>query len=208
MAEIYGLECVCHPGRGIRYVGLTINSIQHRFKEHVSNTRLDPESRIGGLPVYRWMRKHGANNIVPVLLETCSNEDANNREVYWISALGTFTPNGMNMTQGGGGRSGYKLSPETRNQISRKKIGVPSSGKTKLSTVTVAAIKYDLWCGETISDTHKKFGVSKKIVKDINQGVSWNHVLWPIGPRQRMRTSELQRRNMQARIRDERGRVV
>lgn len=211
MAEdfyVYGLKCNCHPERGVRYVGITGAGAGVRLRDHLKNSRKPDSDRIGGLPVYRWMRKHGADNIRMSLLETCETQDQlNEREVFWIRELGTFAPGGMNMTLGGGGKRGYRHSEETKNRISALKRGKPGFSKSGLSVADVHEIKKRLWGGETAAGLAETYQVSRKTLKDISQGNTWNHVPWPIGPRQKARTSERLRDAIEKRGRGPDGRL-
>jgi len=195
-AVVYGLKCRCHPGSGVRYVGQTSVGLDVRFSEHIKNSKKPPTDRIGGLPVYRWIRKHGVDNIESVVLEDCiAHDNLDVREEWWIAKLNTFVPNGLNMTRGGGGKRGYHHSPESRAKISASKMGKPSTGRASMSVETVRYIKDRLWHGDSIADLAETGIATSKCIKDISQGKTWNHVPWPIGPRQRMRTSERRSKN-------------
>lgn len=74
---IYGLACVCSPfcvDIGFRYVGQTRISIDRRFQAHKSAS-----SRFTSYPVYRWMNKHGVDNIVAIQIETTTSFDELNQ---------------------------------------------------------------------------------------------------------------------------------
>lgn len=211
--KIYGLYCVCDlcwsaEGR-IRYVGQTWKEVEFRFREHLSNSRKASNDRIGGLAVYRWVRKHGAKNIRYRILEEVQTQEAGDAaERRWIKELNTFGPGGLNMTEGGLGKSGYRHSQETKDQISMKKRGRPGFNKSGLTDAQFKEIKIRLWNGETPSELSEEYGVSRKTIKDVNQGKTKNHIPWPIGPRERTRTKELRQDLTKNRVRDGRGRLV
>lgn len=99
---IYGL----HRGDGvIRYVGLTTNTAPHRLSQH-RTVALRGDRR----PLYYWMRKHGPQTIESVVLEIVVDPTKlDEREIHWISELGTFIGlkterNGFNCTTGGRGK--------------------------------------------------------------------------------------------------------
>jgi group I intron endonuclease len=206
---IYGLVCICHPNNPIRYVGQTSQGLSVRFRDHRQSAAQGPDHRVGWLPVYRWMRKHGIENIQPVVLEIVPlGSDIDAREVYWIDKLGTFAANGgLNMTLGGAGQRGFNHSEETKQRIAQKRRNTAGLSKAGINADIVTEIKFRLWSGETVKETADFYGLTAKTVKDINQDKCWRHVPWPIGPRERMRTSELRARNMNARERDELGRM-
>lgn len=96
---IYGLFST--KDKIIRYVGQTMLQLKIRLKQHISDAlkkRTDTYKD-------RWIRKCYENgfeiNIVPI--ETVTEENINEREIYWIKKI----PNLTNTTSGGEG--GYTL---------------------------------------------------------------------------------------------------
>lgn len=80
------------------YVGKTEFSLMHRFGEHCRDA-FNPQRE--ARPLYRAMQKHGTKHFhITLLEETDSPEE---REIYWINKLGTYT-NGYNATMGGDGK--------------------------------------------------------------------------------------------------------
>lgn len=211
---VYGLYCSCescaleNPER-IKYIGQTRRDAFGRLAEHRKNVRKSVHDRIGGLPIYKWMRKHGAKNIQMKILGGDLDESLiDDVEKHWIKFYGTFGSGGYNMTNGGLGKSGYRHSDETKRIISEKKRGVPGFSKSGLTEGQVLEIKARLWDGETQTELAIEYGVSKKTLADISQGKVKNHVPWPIGPRRRPRTSELLANRIAERERDDLGRIV
>ena len=209
---VYGLYCVCdgcsRKRKRIRYIGQTRRSVRVRFRDHLKNSRYPNEHRIGGLPVYKWIRKHGEENIrVQVFQSDIAELEIDEVERDYIRRYKTFGGQGLNMTEGGLGKSGYRHSEETKKRIARKKIGIPGVSKSGLTDRQVQEIKTRLWCGETPSELAREFEVTKKTLTDISSGITKNHVPWPIGPRQRTRTRELRQKQMAGRDRDELGRM-
>ena len=82
------------------YVGKTVNSLQERWKEHLSESERE---RAKNRPLYRAMRKYGIEHFHIELIEECSDAIVNDREIYWIEYYGTFK-NGYNATIGGDGK--------------------------------------------------------------------------------------------------------
>lgn len=110
---IYGL----HAGDGvIRYVGLSTRGAQFRLMKHWECVNAGETTA-----VYQWMRKHGKEQIVSVVLEECEQSALAEREIHWIKKLGTFRVEGglgLNLTRGGDGTFGRVYSDETRKKIS------------------------------------------------------------------------------------------
>ncbi len=208
--EMYGLYCACKKCTSrIRYVGQTSVTVDVRFRDHLKNARRDKNHRIGGLPVYRWIRKHGVENIrYRVLGRVFSQETADKLEVDLIHEHSTFkSQHGLNTTPGGGGVRGYNLSDKSRAAISAAKKGKPGWSKAGLTEDQVADIKHRLWCGVTIAEIAESEGLTKRTVGAISRGQTWRWVPWPIGPRQQMRTRERLQSRMENISRDDWGRI-
>lgn len=74
-----------------KYVGITIRTIEQRWKEHL---RHDNEI------IDKAIKKYGANHFFIQQLEECSDEELDNKEQYWISYYDSYK-NGYNCTTGG-----------------------------------------------------------------------------------------------------------
>ena len=95
---------------GKQYVGKTKRSLEKRIVEHKRN-----DSK-GGSAIEVAIQKYGWENFTVEILETCPVEKMDERERHFIKALGTKSPDGYNLTDGGEGLS--NPSPETRAKMS------------------------------------------------------------------------------------------
>lgn len=165
---VYGLKCHCHPEQGYRYVGVSRN-LKSRMSDHRGQARSGNKR-----PVYKWMRKHGVQNIDPEVLswhETPSEMfEAEIRQIRILKGQGARL---LNVTTGGEGTLGYRhpdevysrlaesrkrenLSTETRLKLSesskrenlspetRKRMSESHKGKTPAAKLTVEQVK-DIW---------------------------------------------------------------
>ena len=99
---------------GKRYIGVTTQELQARFKQHLRN-----KDMIIGQAV----RKHGRENFSIEVIEECENLDSlREREAYFISLYNTLSPNGYNVELGG-----YNPNPATREKISKALTGKKKS---------------------------------------------------------------------------------
>ncbi len=99
---------------GKKYVGQTVHSVDKRFKAHMRG-RKDKYN----LYLHKAVSKYGADSFsVGVLENASSREELDSLEILFIKELNTLAPNGYNLTEGGGGCSGWKHSDETRRQMS------------------------------------------------------------------------------------------
>jgi group I intron endonuclease len=149
---VYGLWCICHSDAGIRYIGLTTNQRGYwaRHGDHLS------EARTGGKrPVSRWIRKHGEENIVMSILEVCTLDDLNQREMAWIAAMRESGRADLNVTDGGEGVLGYKMTPAQLTEMSKRVSGElhPNYGKP-LPESTRRKIG-EAHRGRTLTEDHK-----------------------------------------------------
>ena len=80
------------------YVGKTEESIEHRFKEHICDSR---KERCKDRPLYRAINKYGVENFKIELIEETDTPEI--REEYWITYYNSYH-NGYNATRGGDGK--------------------------------------------------------------------------------------------------------
>lgn len=111
--ELTGIYCIRHKETGMCYVGQAI-SIDKRFYAHKNGWTLSCRY------ISRAIKKYGVNAFHFEILELCDEVDLNNRETFWITTLNTISPNGYNLTEGGGGG---RPSRETRRKMSESRKG-------------------------------------------------------------------------------------
>ena len=88
------------------YVGQTTRDIQVRFNEHCR----DKDAHMWSI-----IHEYGRENFIVILLEECnSREELNEAEKRWIIKLNCKVPNGYNLTNGGKGSKGFKLTKAQR----------------------------------------------------------------------------------------------
>ena len=103
------------------YVGQTTQKLELRLKYHKSSKH----TFIG-----RAIRKHGWKNFKAEVIEECeSQEQLNEREVFWIAKLNCKKPNGYNLTDGG--ERNFKMVESVRKKISLAGMGRKLSAETK-----------------------------------------------------------------------------
>ena len=111
---------------GLIYVGKTTRPLNVRIKEHCrqKNSSL----------IDRAIQKHGIQNFRVEILEECeTQEQLNEREIFWIAEFNCKYPNGYNLTDGGDGLTGCPES--TRQKLSKINTGKKMSDefRAKLS---------------------------------------------------------------------------
>lgn len=150
-----GIYKITNLINGKNYIGQSTN-ISRRWKDHrnIANNDLT-----NNYPLYRAIRKYGLNNFQFSVLEECSPEELNKKEIYWIDYYNSYK-NGYNQTRGGEGN----LHP------------------LKLSEKQVLEIYEKLKTSETMEDIAEEYGVSHVTISNINTGKIWVHanVFYPI----------------------------
>lgn len=113
--RITAIYALCdYPSWEPRYIGKTVQYIHERHKAHIRAAK-----RGRGLPVYFWIRKQiksGARLAVKLIEYVQPGEDWAERERHWIEF---YRPGGrlLNLTSGGEGLSGHRLSAEHASKI-------------------------------------------------------------------------------------------
>jgi group I intron endonuclease len=110
------------------YVGKTYH-VNNRWSKHL---KVASSSRIREkFHLHYAISKYGKDNFVFSILQSFPCEQlANQAEKYWINYFNSIAT-GYNLTAGGEGCLGRKLSEETKNKIRQKSLGRKHSSQTK-----------------------------------------------------------------------------
>lgn len=120
--ESMRIYCITNLSNGKRYIGQTTQTIRDRWAQHCTRT--------GCRALARAISKYGVDAFSIREIATAESQDELNRiERFWIAHLNTLSPNGYNLTDGGG--SGGKMSDETR-AVMREKANTPQRIKRAL----------------------------------------------------------------------------
>jgi len=160
------------------YIGQTTKKLYERIKEHIYNSKRNSQYAI-----HKAIRKYGENNFNWEIIDTATNRDElNDKEVYWIGKYKSNSHLGYNMTDGGDGISGYKMSNEAKKKMSKSKIGKYSSGNHPRAKSVIQLSTSGEFIGEfaTSKDASNEFGgdfsgISKCCKGEINSmyGFIW-----------------------------------
>jgi len=104
---------------GRYYIGQTIKDLNKRWQEHLYEAK-----RMRDTPLYRSLRKYGADKFKIRVIEECSIDILNERETYWISKYNSYD-DGYNQTDESG--SQYRISEEIKDKISATMTEVEKS---------------------------------------------------------------------------------
>jgi group I intron endonuclease len=115
-----GIYKITSPSGRI-YIGQSVN-IEQRW-EYYKKIKCGQQRKI-----YNSLKKHGPENHIFEIIEECSEERLNERELYWGNYFNSLSKNNLNLRLG---NSKGKLSTETKLQIGKSNKGKARSEKTK-----------------------------------------------------------------------------
>lgn len=126
--KICGIYMIKNKINGNIYIGQAAD-IYERWKEHISLLR---RGKHVNNHLQRAWNKYGSDNFEFSIVEECSENALNDREIYWIAEYDSYH-NGYNQTLGGGGVRGFKHDEETKQRISESLKGenAPWYGKQR-----------------------------------------------------------------------------
>ena len=113
MTKKCGIYCYENKINGKRYIGQSIDlDRRHRKMDYKNSTMFTAT-----------VAKHGLDNFDYYILELCSPDELDDREIFWIGEYQTFPPSlgyGYNLTTGGGH---YEFTDEVRAKLSESHSG-------------------------------------------------------------------------------------
>jgi group I intron endonuclease len=98
---------------GKSYVGQTTREIEERLGEHQEHTSACRAIRNA-------IQKHGWDSFIADYYE-CPDDELNKNEKWMVELLGTLSPWGYNLREGGGSRG--KFSDDTKKKLSESRVG-------------------------------------------------------------------------------------
>jgi group I intron endonuclease len=117
MGHIYMLK----SPSGKSYIGQTTRSVEERFKAHLKKS-----SQCRGISGA--IKKYGWENFELDWYE-CPDNELNKHEKWMVKLLGTISPEGYNLKEGGGNRG--KMSEESKQKCREANLGKKASEETK-----------------------------------------------------------------------------
>ena len=145
-----GIYKITKKENGKSYIGQS-NDIERRFQEHKSKT---------DIPIELAIQKYGINAFDFDVIEKCSLDKLDEREIYWISYYNTFKGFGYNCNSGGGNNRGE------------------NNGRTKLTNNDVAFIRECYDAHKRRKDVYKLFEdkISFSAFASIWDGSTWKDI--------------------------------
>lgn len=117
---------------GKAYIGITCKTLEKRIAGHVNRT----VSNIRRNAVNHAIAKYGIENVAIEKLLIANYDYLKLAEIAAIRAFGTVCPNGYNVTAGGEGALGIKVSDSTREKMRLSHIGQKLSPENKAMLIS------------------------------------------------------------------------
>jgi group I intron endonuclease len=129
--DIYSIYKIVNRVNGKQYIGYTSKIPAQRWNEHIytSHDPQNPNHRY----IHKAIRKYGPDALTFEVIYQSKERRHTHKvmEPFFIKEYDTFGPNGYNLTEGGDGKNGYKLSEDTKKKISNSLKGKTLSGEAK-----------------------------------------------------------------------------
>jgi group I intron endonuclease len=172
MKKDFVIYMITNTITGKSYIGQSID-FEARKIRHLSSVRLKRDNYY----IHSAIRKYGEGNFRWVIVTTCrtvytgkTQSILNSLESFFIAYYDTYN-NGYNLTIGGEGMSGYKLSKETRQKISERNVSEET--RQKLSNAARGR-KFTEETKRKISESKKGKPLSKAAREKISGKNSFN----------------------------------
>jgi group I intron endonuclease len=118
------IYCITNTVTGKRYIGQTIRPKEQRWQRHLN----DAQNKSIPFALHKSIRKHGPGAFKVEQLTTCDESQLDWLEQFFIWLYDTQNrKHGYNMTEGGGGRRGHKVSEASRRKLSEARTGIKFS---------------------------------------------------------------------------------
>ena len=116
--------CIKNIINNKEYIGLTKRPLEQRWKQHIYESN-KKDSWEWNTPLGNAIKKYGKDSFQVFVLEVCSSEtELKLKEIQLIKERKSLaSETGYNLTLGGDGRLGYKLSEETKQRIGQGNLG-------------------------------------------------------------------------------------
>lgn len=165
-----GIYKITNKINGNSYIGMSID-IERRWQVH-RNRFKDQNSREYNYVLYKAFRKYGLENFTFTILELCSSNLLEEREIYWIEYYNTYH-GGYNSTPGG---NCAPVMPGEKH---------PNHKLTELDVIEIR----ERWTSCTISTRELYYDYQDKIkktgFKKVYSWQTWKHILPELNTQER-----------------------
>ena len=159
-----------------RYIGKAELDCRRRISQHKWNLRK-------GKHINRHLQSawdtYGEENFTFEILEECTLDTINSKEIYWIEKYKTLNRKyGYNKTAGGTGGDTTAGKTSIELLAYKEKLRASSIGKNNILTEKqVVSIKRDMLEGKTDKELSVEYKVTLSTINKIRMGINWSWVL-------------------------------
>lgn len=134
--------CIKNKENGKEYIGLTKRPLRSRWNQHVQES-LREGSWEYNTPLGNAIKKYGKDSFDIFVLKECESlEEMKKTEIELISERKSLSKyGGYNLSGGGDGRLGYKLTEEVKQKIRLSNLGKKMSNESKQKMSVAAKIR-------------------------------------------------------------------
>jgi group I intron endonuclease len=180
--------CIKNKINSKEYIGLTTRDLTSRWKQHIQES-----NKMGSwewnTPFGNAIKKYGKDNFDVFVLHLCDSlDELKTKEIEYIENRKSLVKHGgYNLTKGGDGRLGFKLSEETKKKIGLGNLGKVMSPEAKIRCSIAKKGKYiggnhpraikvlinDNEIFDCLKDFVKKYKIThRKIKNQFNKGLT------------------------------------
>lgn len=134
---------------GKSYIGQSID-----FKRRLNEHKIGAEKKKNLPKLYQAFKKYGFENFSIEILEECSKDILNEREIYWINFYDSYN-NGYNCTSGGDAK--FFRTKETKEKLRNHFLGVYNGSQN--ITFHIDGVYY-----KSIGDASKRLNIPPKTI--------------------------------------------
>lgn len=128
--KISGIYMIKNQVNGKKYIGQSVDIFDRNYHERRNMERGHIHASGKNKYFDRAIQKYGAESFTFSVLEECSADMLDEREIYYIKKYNTLAPNGYNLTKGGkSGTPGYKFTDEQKQKLSEIQKKLFADGK-------------------------------------------------------------------------------
>ena len=168
------IYCLTFPS-GKKYIGLTTQPLKERLREHIKESFRKGSKELDTVKA-RAIRKYLEFSVE--ILEECNNiNDLNESEIKFIAKYDTVK-NGYNISTGGGGSFGIKMTNETKLKISKANKGHPAHNRKIVQKYSLTGDLLEEFKSSIEAALSMDLKTSARLTGAIKNQTSYHNYIW------------------------------
>lgn len=158
-----------------KYIGLTTQPLKERLREHIKESFRKGSKELDTIKA-RAVRKYLEFSVE--ILEECNNiNDLNESEIKFIAKYDTVK-NGYNISTGGGGSFGIKMTNETKLKISKANKGHPAHNRKIVQKYSLTGDLLETFDSALEAALSMDLKTSARLTVAIKNQTSYHNYIW------------------------------